>query len=182
MLLQFSWWSEVDRDLKISDVVIGIITCRFQRHNPSLRLQSANQKPRLLQVTNQKPVHPLQNRHLHLSMPCQLPPTHNWMLSRTLHSCPLIGCFEQLNLLIGPILLLIWAPPGGALFQSSISSVHMEHKTLQTPPRIFVPSLTLQVKKSFMLRINSIEMPSVTLNNIKKCHPSKISLQVSRLL
>ena len=70
------------------------------------------------------------------------PPTHNWMLTRTLHSCPLIGCFEQPDLLIGPILVLISAPPGGALFQSSISSVHRGHKTLQTPPRISVPSLT----------------------------------------
>ena len=151
MLLQFSWWSEVDRDLKISDVVIGIITCRFQRHNPSLWLRSANQKPRLPQVTNQKTVHPLQNRHLHLSMPCQPPPTHNWMLTRTLHSCPLIGRFIQHDLLIGPILLLIWSPPGGALFLSSISSVHMGYKTLQTPPRIFVPSFINFARNSLLL-------------------------------
>ena len=136
------WGCEVDRDLKISDVVIGIITCRFQRHSPSSWLRSANQRPWLPWVTNQKPVHPLQNRHLHLSIPRQPPPTHNWMLTRTLHSRPLIGCFWQPDLLIGLILLLIWAPPGGALFQSSISSVHKGHKTLQTPPRICVPSLT----------------------------------------
>ena len=101
------------------------------------------------------------------------PPTHNWMLTRTVHSCPLIGWFWQSYLLIGPNLPNIWAPPGGALFQSSISSVHMDHKTLQTPPRIFVPSLTWQVKKSFMLRINSIEVPSVTLNNMKNAIPPK---------
>ena len=113
------------------------------------------------------------------------PPTHNWMLTRTLHSFPLIGRFEQPYLLIGPILVLISAPPGGALFQSSISSVHRGHKTLQTPPRISVPSLTYKSRNpSSSWGLILLKCRVYGSNNINNAiiHPSKVFLQVSWFL